>query len=212
MPFVIRRRVAPPTSSRTAARYSSGVVPLSGSMLSGGPSSAQPPSTGSGLYIIPSTTRSRPPTFPSRPGYRSERQVSVVPPDRRAGPELAVVRDPNDGRAGLLGGGGRDRRCRLNRGGRIRDPVTPSGCPHGEENGQAGRDREGGAHCGDADQAAPPPRPRCVRSCLRRAWVGGERSSSVRTASATASTDSAKPSRPRVRACKACKPQAWMTS
>jgi hypothetical protein len=44
MPSVILRRVAPPTSSPTAVRYSSGVVQLSGSMLLGSPAMTHPPS------------------------------------------------------------------------------------------------------------------------------------------------------------------------
>jgi hypothetical protein len=61
---VMRRRVSPPTSSRTAARYSAGVVPLSRSTLSGGPSSTQEPS--SIPFIIPPTRSSWDPTLPSR--------------------------------------------------------------------------------------------------------------------------------------------------
>ena len=44
---VMRRSVVPPTSSRTAARYSAGVMPLSGSMFEGEPSSIQPSVSGS---------------------------------------------------------------------------------------------------------------------------------------------------------------------
>src|SRR5262245_45460102 len=55
---VIRRRVAPPMSSRTAARMSVGVVPVPGSILETGPTSTQPSCAGSWPYIIPLTTRS----------------------------------------------------------------------------------------------------------------------------------------------------------
>src|ERR671924_513291 len=70
----IRRRVAPPTSSRTAARYSAGVVPLSGSMLAGLPNSTQWPS--STPYIIPSTTSSPDSGIPARRGSLADRNRS----------------------------------------------------------------------------------------------------------------------------------------
>ena len=72
MPFVILRRVAPPTSSRRATRYSSGVVPLSGSMFFGLPMATHLPST-SMPYTIPSTTRISPPGRLIREGASLER-------------------------------------------------------------------------------------------------------------------------------------------
>src|SRR5919198_3009016 len=66
--MLILRRVAPLTSPRTAARYSSGVGPLPGSMLFGLPSWTQPPRSGSTPYMVPPTTSSLDPTFPGRLG------------------------------------------------------------------------------------------------------------------------------------------------
>ena len=144
MARVNRRRVAPPTSSRTAARYSAGVVPLSGSIELA-------------AHLSPSRRRPgrracrRPSHFPSVRPRLGDRHIGAVPADGLSSPELAVVRDSNDYGARSLCGRCRDPRGLLDRGTGILDP----GPPPGEPNARTATHRCGnGSDGGGAEQTA----------------------------------------------------------